>query len=116
MIEVMIAVLLTAVATSGIIGLYVATTRSSGFSRHVTEATILAQDGMERARTAPLPATLPSSISETGLDEHGASGGMFDRTTDTTDTTAGYAELVVTVSWTEDGVSRSVVLRSRRNK
>ncbi len=116
MIEVMIAVLLTAIATSGIIGLYVATTRSSGFSRHVTEATILAQDSMEKLRTGPL--VIGSSPVETGLDENGVAvaGGLFSRQTVTADTTVDWAEMTVTVGWTEDGVTRTVVLRSRRNK
>jgi prepilin-type N-terminal cleavage/methylation domain-containing protein len=115
MIEVMVAVLLSAIATSGIIGLYLAATRSSGFSRHTTEATVLAQDGLERLRTQPLAIgtnTVPN------LDEHGVVvvGGLFTRQDVVADTTPDFADMTVTVAWTEDGITRQVVLRSRRNK
>ena len=72
MIEVMVAILLTAIATSGIIGLYIVETRASGFSRHSTEATVLAQDQIEILRTAkfiggPITTTTVPSLSGRSL-------------------------------------------------
>ncbi len=116
MIEVMVAILLTAIATSGIIGLYIVETRASGFSRHSTEATVLAQDQVEILRTNRV---VGGPITTVGIDEHGNAGGMFTRIYTVT---AGaspaqpYDDLLVEVKWTEDGVTRSVILRSRRNQ
>jgi Tfp pilus assembly protein PilV len=58
MIEVMIAMLLTAIAMIGIIALFMTQRKASGFSRHTTEATVLAQDKLEQLRTLCVPATL----------------------------------------------------------
>ena len=57
MIEVMIALLLTAIAIVGIMSLYMSQTRASAYSRHTTEATVLAQDGLERLRSQGVPAS-----------------------------------------------------------
>jgi prepilin-type N-terminal cleavage/methylation domain-containing protein len=114
MIEVMVAVLLTAIATSGIIGLYMVETRASGFSRHTTEATVLAQDQMELLRTSKVTGTNQVT---TGLTEHGTTGGIFTRTwTCEPDGALPYDNMRVDVTWTEDGASRVVTLRSRRNQ
>ena len=117
MIEVMVSVLLTAIATSGIIGLYMVETRASGFSRHTTEASILAQDGMELLRTSRIS---PFALTENGLTELGVAGGLFDRVSTVNPGPSGpqtpYDEMQVVVSWTEDTVARSVTLKSRRNQ
>ncbi len=115
MIEVMIAVLLTAIATSGIIGLYMVQSRASGFARHQTEATILAQDALERLRT--VPDTVNGG--DTGpIDAMGqlGTGGIYDRDwTITTGSPATFYEIKVTVAWDEDGQAKSIVLHGRRN-
>jgi prepilin-type N-terminal cleavage/methylation domain-containing protein len=116
MIEVMVAILLTAIATSGIIGLYIVETRASGFSRHSTEATVLAQDQIEILRTAKF---IGGPITTPNLDEHGRTGGMFTRiytATAGSGPSQPYDDLLVQVQWTEDGVTRAVILRSRRNQ
>lgn len=113
LVEVMIAVLLTAIATGGIIGLYTVQTRSSGFSRHTTEATVLAQDQLERLRTY---APAPYALTEPGLDALGNTGGVFTRVSAVTlDTSTLYYTMNVTVGWTEDGVAKTVLVRARRN-
>lgn len=112
LVEVMVSVLLTAIATSGLIGLFMVETRSAGYSRHATEATVLAQDVMEQLRTG----TATGTASVSGLDESGqvVAGGMFTRTWTVT-AGAGFDEMVVTVDWTEDGKGRTVTLYSKRN-
>lgn len=110
MIEVMVAVLLTAIATTGIVGLYVVNTRASGFSRHTTEATVLAQDQMERLRTNGAT----GSGSANGVDESGISPGIFD-VGFTVAVGAAYADITVTIDWFEDGVNRTVTVLGRRN-
>lgn len=116
LIEVMIAVLLTAIAMAGIIALYTSETRASGTARHATEATVLAQDQLERLRTS----TAVSSIAphEVDLTPSGAivSGvGIFTRQWIVTPSVVGYTDLEVTVGWAEDGVNRAVTLYGRRN-
>jgi len=117
MIEVMVALLLTAIATSGIIGLYMVETRASGFSRHTTEATVLAQDQMEILRTSKAYGVNQSTA---GLNEHGqvVTGGLFTRTWTVEADTGGlpFDNMLVRVNWTEDGAARVVTLRSRRNQ
>lgn len=115
MIEVMVAVLLTAIATSGIIALYTVGTRASGFSRHTTEASVLAQDQLELLRTSKIMGTATVG----GLNELGVvvAGGLFSRKYTVTAGIGGpYDEVVVEVSWTEDGLGRVVKLTSRRNQ
>jgi len=114
MVEVMIAITITAIATSGLIGLFMVETRASGFSRHSTEATILGEDQLERLRTSAAPAVTTSG-SQIGIDERGKSGGIFNRSWTTTVGTS-YDDVAVTVSWPEDGTTKQVVLRSRRNQ
>ena len=113
MIEVMVAVLLTAIAASGIIGLYMVETRASGFSRHQTEATILAQDQIERLRTTNATGT----GSTTSLDGTGqvVTGGLFTRSWAVSTAVLTYSDLTVTVSWYEDGFLKEVTLRARKN-
>ncbi len=110
LIEVMIAVLITAIAMAGIIGLYTSETRASGTARHSTEAAVLAQDQLERLRT-----TAAVSNSETGLTPAGAPGGIFDRAWTVTPIVGSYTDLSVTVTWNEDAVPRTVTLYGRRN-
>ena len=115
MVEVLVSILLTAIATTGILALYLVETRASGFSRHQTEATVLAQDKMESLRTAAAPG-VTTTTTEAGLNEKGkvVSGGLYTRSATTTPVTS-YADVSVTVSWTEDGLAKQVVLRSKRN-
>ena len=114
MIEVMVALLLTAVAAAGVLGMYAVQVRSSVYSRHTVEASELAQDELERLRTIAAPATTTTG-SQTSLDEKGkvAAAGTFSRSWTVTPGTD-YCDLVVTVAWNEDGIPRQVMMRGRR--
>lgn len=113
LIEVMISVLLSVVATIGIIALYTVQTRASVFTRRTSEGTVLAQDQLERLRTQ----VTPLAAVETGLDALGNIGaGPYTRTSVVAlDATSSYFTTTVTVAWTDDGVARSVVVRGRRS-
>jgi len=111
MVEVMVALLLTAVAVMGILGVYLAEVRASSYTRHATEAAILAQDKLEQLRTQ-VAAT--SSGRDAGINEQGASPGLYTRNWSVT-LASGYADIVVTMTWSEDGVAKQFVLRGRRN-
>jgi prepilin-type N-terminal cleavage/methylation domain-containing protein len=110
MIEVMIAIVLLALATTGLIGLFRIQTGASSFSRHATEASSLAQDKLEVLRTQSAPA----SGSETALSALGKPGGPFDRSWVVTPS-ATYIDYAVTVTWDESGTARSIRLSSRRS-
>lgn len=111
MIEVMVALLLTAVAVMGILGVYLAEVRASSYTRHATEAAILAQDKLEQLRTQ-VAAT--SSGSDVNINERGASPGLYTRSWTVT-LASGCADIVVAMTWSEDGVAKQFVLRGRRN-
>jgi hypothetical protein len=111
----MVAILLIAIAVIGIVALYMSETRSSGYSRHTTEATVLAQDKLEQ-----LFRLAPAGGSDVGtLDAEGntGTGGIFTRFW-TTAQNSTYWDLVVTVQWVEDDPNnkKQVVLRGRRNQ
>jgi type II secretion system protein I len=115
LVEVLVAIVLCAVAMVGVIALYRASTNASSFSRHTTEATVLAQAKLEQLRTQT---GLVALTSEGPLDEMGktGTGGIFTRdwTVSLTGTNT-YHDVVVNVSWVDEGVARSVTLRGRRN-
>lgn len=115
MIEVMIALTLTAIAVMGIVALFITETKASGFSRHMTEAAVLAQDTVERLRTQGSAAAI-SPTTQSNLNERGGSGGIYTRTFSETLTAPDWADIVVTVSWSEDGIPRSVSVRARRTR
>lgn len=105
LIEVMIAILLSAVAVIGVIGLYTVESRASTMSRRKTEAAMLAQDKVEQLRTGVAP-TATGSGDEPTINVHGVSGTgpefLFRRQWWITPkgTPAGeWYEIKVTVSW-----------------
>ncbi|HVK85814.1 MAG TPA: prepilin-type N-terminal cleavage/methylation domain-containing protein [Kofleriaceae bacterium] len=105
MVEVMVAILLTAIAVIGILALYMTQTRASSYSRHSSEAAVLAADGLEKLRTM----NPPTGGTETGLTETGKTGGMFTRVSEVVGTSTPY-DVKVTVSWEESGAMRSVIV------
>jgi type II secretion system protein I len=112
LIEVMIAMTLTALAILGIIALYATETKASGVSRHSTEAAVLAEDKVEKIRTGP--STLGSGT-EPNIGALGSgTTGIYTLQYWQTPNTA-YADIYVTVGWSDDGQSHSVVVEARRN-
>ncbi|HET7500572.1 MAG TPA: prepilin-type N-terminal cleavage/methylation domain-containing protein [Kofleriaceae bacterium] len=110
MIEVMIALLLTAVAVMGVLGVYMVQARASSASRHSSEAAFLAQDQLEQLRTQ---VAVAATGSDANVNERGLASGIFTRSWSTT-LGPGYVDIAVTVTWSEDGVARRFVLRGRR--
>jgi Tfp pilus assembly protein PilV len=115
MIEVMIAMTLTAIAILGIMALYSTNVRAGGFSRHQTEASVLAESKVEDIRG--LPATSPPTGSpETNIGPIGpTSAGIYTRSwTEVIGTS--YADITVTVSWQDnDTGTHQILMRARRN-
>ena len=111
MIEVMIAVLLTALTVIGVLGLYRIESRAASFSRRETEAAVLAQDKLEELRTQLAPA----AGSDTPPDQFSASNTPFFARTWTVDATNPAVYVIeVTVTWDEDGYQRSVTVQAQR--
>lgn len=117
MIEVMIAIVLTALAMLGVFSMYASETKAAAFSRHATEASVLAEDKIEKLRTGAAIA-IPSTV-EAGLNERGVTTplpGIYTRTYQQVLSTASYADITVTVGWSDDGVPHSVLIHARRNQ
>lgn len=109
MIEVMIAILLTVIAVIGMMALFRVETRASAVSRRTTEAAVLAQDKIEELRTL----AAPTSGADSAIDARGQPGGMFSRTWTVNFVNNNYVMNVV-VSWSDDGVSRTVEMNGQR--
>ncbi len=111
LVEVMVSIVLCSIAMIGVIALYRTSTSASSFSRRNTEATILAESQMEKLRTQT-GAVATTTVA--GLDELGKAGGSFTRS-HTVTLNGTFYDMVVTVSWTDEGNARSLTLRGRRN-
>jgi Tfp pilus assembly protein PilV len=115
MIEVMIAMTLTAIAILGIMALYSTNVRAAGFSRHQTEASVLAESKVEDIRALPA-ASPPTGSPETNIGPIGpSSAGIYTRSwTEVIGTS--YADVTVTVAWKDnDTGTHSIVMHARRN-
>jgi len=123
MIEVMVSIVIIAIVVMGLIGLFKSQSSAASYSRHSTEAAVLAEHEIEWLRTQGLPATssgsgLGSQSSGTNYDGEGVAGaGIFNITwTETLITgTSSYGEIAVTVTWTEDGQSHTLIVQARRD-
>lgn len=109
LIEVLVALLVTAIAIVGILGMYISQTQASSYSRHSGEASVLAADGLEKLRTM----NPPVSSTLTNVTETGAPGGIFTRTSVVTGTGSPYS-LEVNVTWLEGGATRTVKVWGKR--
>jgi Tfp pilus assembly protein PilV len=116
MIEVMVAVLLTALTVIGVLGLYRIESRASAFSRRETEAAVLAQDKLEELRTQAAP-TVNVTGSDAPVDQFSTQApfNYFDRNwTVSVSADAAVYNITVTVSWDEDGYTRTVTVHGQR--
>ena len=108
LIEVMVAILLTALTVIGVLGLFRVETRASAFSRRETEAAVLAQDKLEELRTGAVPTTGNTEP----LDD--AWGNQIFTRTWTVTPNADLTMISVEVSWDEDGYTRRVTVNGVR--
>ena len=110
MIELMIAVLLASIAMSGIIALFMSQNRASGVSRHMSEASALATDKLEKLRTM---STATGSSDIVDAQGNAGSANLYTRTWTVTAGT-GYSDISVTVQWDDNGATRTVQIYGRR--
>lgn len=111
MVEVLVALALTGIAMSGLLAMFGKASASSRYSRRATEATVLAQDQLERLRASGATGT----GTQTHIDVTGNPNGLFTRTWTVTENAA-YADLVVQVTWDDEGEDRTLTVRTRRNR
>lgn len=117
LVEVLVSLVLAMIAMVGVIALYRTQTNASSFSRRNTEATMIAEDQLERLRTQ----NTITSGSASGLDETGkaVAGGVFTRSFNIVAGVgpgSSYDEITVSVQWAEEGNPKTVTLIGRRNK
>jgi Tfp pilus assembly protein PilV len=115
MIEVLIAVLITVIAVMGIVGLITVETRGGTASRHTTEAAVLAEGQMETLRITALPAS-GAGNDAAPVDAEGVAGNSNSIFTRSWSWTVGAASIsyTVTVTWNEDGPTKTVKMISQR--
>ena len=104
LIEVMVALLITTIALLGALATVGITVRGANFSRTATEASVLAQSGLESVVSLPYGTSggaLPTGGVETPLDANGnvnPTTGIYTRTTTWTQTLT-QRQVTVIVSW-----------------
>lgn len=118
MIEVMVALLLTALVVMGLQALLMSTSHSTDRARRTTAATVLAQDKIEYLRTQGAAATFAAQT-DSNIDEYGAAAGTLEESytrvySETYNATVGYADITVSVSWSDSGGQEMVTLHARR--
>lgn len=114
LIEVLVAVTISMVGLAGVLGLERVGSRATGYSRHATEATVLAEDKLERLRTTPIVDLFGGTELVAASGAVGA--GPYTRLWQVA-WTGDLADISVTVSWFEHGSdSHAVTFRTRRNR
>jgi type IV pilus assembly protein PilV len=114
-VEVLIALLVLLIGMAGILSMQFTSVRANAFSRHATEASILAEDKMEDLRTTPSAALVSDGDT---VDARGNSDpqGFFTREWEVLPGTP--ISIKVTVEWKEGGDTAnppySIVLRTQR--
>jgi prepilin-type N-terminal cleavage/methylation domain-containing protein len=125
MIELMVALTILLIGLMMLLATVVTSVRASSFSRHATEAALLAEDRLEQLRTQAVAA---GTIVESNLDEQGFTDtdrGVYTRTSVVTakalvdgagNALGNFWEISVTVSWMEQGEStpRTLTLNTER--
>ncbi|HEY5924911.1 MAG TPA: prepilin-type N-terminal cleavage/methylation domain-containing protein [Kofleriaceae bacterium] len=112
-IEVMVAILLTALTVIGVLGLFRIETRASAFSRRETEAAVLAQDKLEELRTQLAPSA-DSSGNDTPTDQLSGTSFFARAWTIAVSGDPDVYNIQVDVTWDEDGATRTVTVRGQR--
>lgn len=112
MIEVLVALLIFSFVLLGVAVLVLAIIQSNAQSRHITDATNLAQARLEGMVNLPY-ATVASGVDANNpVRENGLPGGIYTRTWTVTAPTAGTKTVLVAVAWTDKEGTHSVNLRT----
>ena len=121
LIEIMIAILVLAVALIGLAAVTTTTIKGNSFSKAMTAATTLANDKLQDLKARTFTGTSVDTDLTGG--SHSDTGnpllGIYNRTWTVADTMGSggsirYKTITVTVAWTWQGLSHSVQLRTIR--
>lgn len=101
MIEVLIALLVLLIGMAGILSLQLTSMQATSFSRHATEASILAEDKLEALRTEPM---ISLASGDDRVDARGVPdpSGNYERVWTVTPGTE-RTTVTVAVTWNEQG-------------
>ena len=109
-IEVLIALLVLLIGMAGMLSLQLTAMKATGFSRHATEATVLAEDRLEYLRTAPV-GTLANGADQVNAMGNVDSTGLYTRTW-TVVPGADTTSITVAVGWAEQGADDYTITMS----
>lgn len=115
LMEALIAIAIFSIGFLAVATLVMSATRNNTNGNTLTQANMLARQTLEQLKSTPDIATLPSgpvTNTDTGIDANGDPGGIYTRATKIEDV-LGFntsREIEVTVSWSWQGTSRSIVL------
>lgn len=116
-IELLIALTVLIIGLTGIVQLQMSGVRASSYSRHATEASVLAEDRMEVLRTAPLAAGTTTDTTDAQGIVDPDDEGYYTRESTVTDLGSGMWDIEVKITWRERGSAtdeHTVTLRTRR--
>ena len=104
LIEILVSLVIISLTMTVLATLLAASMRGGQNSRHTTAAVTLMQDKIEEFKNTSYASI--TSGSETAIDSEGNSGGQYDRSW--TVTTSGTTkEIVVTINWPYNGVTKT---------
>jgi len=110
LIEVLVAMAIFSIGILAVASMVQSTTRNNTKGNVLTQATMLARGKIEELKRITDVSTLADGA-EDNIDASGSPGGIYRREWDISNgPTAGSRKIVVTVSWTRENQTRSVVL------
>ena len=100
LIEVLVALIILAIALLSLAGLMTTTTRNNSAGGHMTEAAIVAQDALERLRLSPLNYIPTGTLIQDSFV--GSTGITYNRSWTATQNAVGnFATITLTVTWVD---------------
>jgi type IV pilus assembly protein PilV len=113
LIEVMIALTIFSIGILAIAQLQISAVHNNTNGNLATQATMLAEAQIENLKNTSDVTLLADGV-ETGIDQNGATGGIYTRTTAITNPLGGdfSRQIQVTVQWVRNGRLRRVVLKT----
>jgi type IV pilus assembly protein PilV len=116
LLEVLLAITIFSIGLLAVAAMQVSAIHGNKLGNEWTQATTLAQEQMEALKSGDITtaAYTPGAYSDPNnpMTVTGASGGIFNRSWNIAANTDFSVRATVTVSWTQQGVSHSVVLTS----
>jgi type IV pilus assembly protein PilV len=110
LIEVLVAMAIFSIGILAVASMVQSTTRNNTKGNVLTQATMLARGKIEELKRITDVSTLADGV-EDNIDASGSPGGIYRREWDISNgPTADSRKIVVTVSWTRENQTRSVIL------